>query len=274
MFSKELSMKHIIITGSTRGIGFGMAGQFLKNGHRVTISGTSQAHLNSAVRDLASRFDVSMFQGFICDVVSYDSLLKLWDEAVAKFGKADVWINNAGINQESAIFNELKPFDIERVIRTNTLGIMYGTHAAYNRMLLQGSGQIYNMEGFGSNGMKMKNLTLYGTSKSAVRYFTESFILETKGSPILVGTLSPGMVFTDFILDPIRKNPEKISRNRNIYDILADDVETVTKYLVNGILKNKKHGAKIHWLTGGKIFLRFLTAAFRKKNRLDKYLHK
>ena len=55
------------------------------------------------------------------------------------------------------------------------------------------------MEGFGSNGMMRPKMTLYGTSKSAISYFTRSLAIEAKNTSVKIGTLSPGMVATEFL---------------------------------------------------------------------------
>jgi NAD(P)-dependent dehydrogenase (short-subunit alcohol dehydrogenase family) len=68
---------------------------------------------------------------------------------------------------------------------------MLAAPVAYNRMLQQGHGAIYNMEGLGSDGRRITGLTPYGTSKRAVRYFTDAFAAEVKNGPVIVGTISP-----------------------------------------------------------------------------------
>jgi len=131
----------------------------------------------------------------------------------------------------------------------------------------QGRGAFYNMEGLGSDGRQVEGLTLYGTSKRALNYLTNSLVSEVKGSDVIVGAISPGMVLTDLILKRYEgKDPEEWESARRIFNILADRVETVTPYLAAQVLKNQKNGARIRWLTGGKAFWRFLTAVFRKRD--------
>lgn len=84
----------------------------------------------------------------------------MWDESAERFGRINVWINNAGIYQPD------------------------------NRFLEIGAGTI-----------------LYGTLKQRIRYFTDSLARETAGVPVIAGSLSPGMVLTDLLLDRyIEKN--------------------------------------------------------------------
>ncbi len=85
-------------------------------------------------------------------------------------------------------------------------------------------------------------------SKRAVQYFTKAFAREIKDGPVSVSLLLPGMVVTDMILDPIRKDPEGSKRARRIFNILAEEVETVAEFLVERILENEKNGAVIFLL--------------------------
>jgi short-subunit dehydrogenase len=125
------------------------------------------------------------------------------------------------------------------------------------------------MEGLGSSGPIIKGMALYGASKSALSYLTKSMAKETEGTPILVGGLRPGMVNTKLITEQYDGNPEEWKRNKRIFNILADRVETVTPWLARKILDNKKNGVNIVWLTRFKVLRRFLTAAFHKRKVFD-----
>jgi short-subunit dehydrogenase len=129
-------------------------------------------------------------------------------------------------------------------------------------MLEQGFGALYNMEGLGSDGRRVKGLTLYGATKRAVRYLTEGLVVEAKGTSVLVGRLSPGMVTTDFLLGRYDQSSEEWEKAKRMFNILADRAETVTPWLVGKVLANTKHGASFQWLTFPKILGRFLSAPF------------
>ncbi|MFO7622053.1 MAG: SDR family oxidoreductase, partial [Bacteroidales bacterium] len=146
------------------------------------------------------------------------------------------------------------------------------THVAYNRMLEQGSGAIYNMEGLGSDGRRITGLTPYGTSKRAVRYFSDAFAAEVKKGPVIVGTISPGMVLTDLTMTQVRKDPENNRQLIKIYNILANEADTVAPFLVRKMIDNRKNGAKISWLTTWKVIRRFLFAPFSRRDIVSKYL--
>ena len=85
-------------------------------------------------------------------------------------------------------------------------------------------------------------------------------------TPVRFGTLSPGMVVTDFLLDPLRGDAAQLEEAKKIFNILADRVDAVAPFLVRGILKAKKNGAHIAWLTPAKAMTRFLFAPFSKRD--------
>jgi len=135
---------------------------------------------------------------------------------------------------------------------------MYGAHVALKGMIAQGHGQIYNVDGYGSNDMLRTGFTVYGSTKRAIRYFTESLTQETAEQPVQIGTISPGMVLTDFMIDGLRRLPKDQQETiKAIYNVLADSIETVTPFLAREVLANTESGTKISWLTEEKIQVRF-----------------
>jgi NAD(P)-dependent dehydrogenase (short-subunit alcohol dehydrogenase family) len=265
-------MKTAVITGGTRGIGAGLVKDFLKSGWNVAYSGTSEQTIEKSLQKLSGEFRKESYAAFKSDVTDEQDLKNLWDNAFNAFGRIDIWVNNAGIAYEQAPFHQVPPEVIMKIIDTNVRGLMLATNIAYNRMLQQGFGTIYNMEGLGSDGRVVPGLTPYGTSKRAVRYFTDAFAREVKNGPVIVGTIMPGMVLTDLLLDPLRKDPLKNKDIVRIYNILANGPETVTPFLVRKMTSNSKNGAKISFLTTWKAIWRFIYAPVTKRDVVSKYL--
>jgi NAD(P)-dependent dehydrogenase (short-subunit alcohol dehydrogenase family) len=112
-------------------------------------------------------------------------------------------------------------------------------------------------------------MSLYGTTKRAVRYFTRSIALELRATGVSIGLLSPGMVVTDLLLDPVLRDREVWQKARKIYNVLADRVATVAPFLARRILAGPKNGARIAWLTPAKALIRFLVAPFRRRVAMD-----
>ncbi len=257
-----MTQKSIVITGSTRGIGFGLASEFLKRGCQVTINGRSQDSVDRALELLKVDFDPGSITGEPGDVSDLQTHQSLWDKAITAFGQVDIWINNAGLAHPMEMIWELPEETVQQVVDINVKGLIFGSQTAVQRMLKQGYGHIYNMEGFGSTGRKQAGLSVYGTSKAAVHYFSNALTAETSKTPIKVSTLSPGMVITDLILEQYEDDPQGLDDAKKIFNTLADKVETVTPWLADQVLSNDKSGAKINWLTPGKLLYRFATARF------------
>lgn len=265
-------MKTIVITGSSKGIGFGLGENFLRLGHQVVLNGRDPDSLEKAREELAERFAPERLGALAADMGEYHQVLSLWEYAVSRFGSVDIWINNAGVATSQSDFWDLSPQEIENLIQINITGAMYGAKVALEGFQGQGYGAFYNMEGLGSDGRRVDGLTLYGTSKRALNYLTDSLAAEVKGTPIIVGALSPGMVLTDLILKRYRGQPaEEWESARRIFNILADQVETVTPFLAERVIKNQANGVRIKWLTPGKVLWRFLTAGISQRDLFKEF---
>jgi NAD(P)-dependent dehydrogenase (short-subunit alcohol dehydrogenase family) len=262
-------MKTIVITGSTRGIGYGLADAFLNLGCAVTLNGRTQDSVEQALEGLAAKHGAERLLGHSCDVTDLQQVQALWDAAKTHWGQIDIWINNAGIAHPQMGFIDLPPERIQAVVETNVIGAMYGAKVALRGMLEQGFGVLYNMEGLGSGGRRVEGLTLYGTTKHSLRYLTDALAQEVQGTPIQVGALRPGMVVTDMLTSQFEGQPEEWERAKRAFNILADRVETVTPWLAQKALSNDKNGARIVWLSRLKVMGRFLMAPVRQRDLFE-----
>jgi NAD(P)-dependent dehydrogenase (short-subunit alcohol dehydrogenase family) len=267
MHSKEMaSMKSIVITGSTRGIGFGLADSFLALDCAVVVSGRTAEGVAAAVDKLGAKHAEDRIHGWPCEVTDFAQVQALWDAAMDRFGKVDIWINNAGIGHRQGPVWEESPEIVKAVVDTNLTGTIYGAIVASRGMLQQGHGSLYNMHGAGSDGRRVHGLSLYGTSKRAVAFLTQAMAREARETPLVIGAISPGMVITELITKQFEDRPEDWQRAKRIFNLIADRVETVTPWLAEKILANQKSGATISWLTPAKMMVRFLSMPFRKRD--------
>ena len=258
-------MKNVVITGSTRGIGFSMAREFLRAGCNVTLSGRGEVLAD------ASHAALSPFKGkYIyvpCNVREKASLQNLWDSSLTQWDGIDIWINNAGQNAPHMFSWETGETCTENIIHTNITGMIYGSQIAAAGMLKQGYGAIYSMEGLGSNNMIQIKTILYGTTKHALTYFMKGLARELEGTGVIAGRLSPGMMLTDFITKtPDGEQSEVISdeKFRRLFNILGDKPETVAKFFIPRVLGNTRNDTRIAWLTNRRATWRFITSGFRK----------
>lgn len=269
-------MKTVVITGSARGLGLEMAKVFKQNNVNVVISDLNEENLKKAKKELDKIDSSARVEMCKCNVTDTSDITNLIAFAKKKFERIDIWINNAGVNQPERAIWELTEEEINTVINVDLKGAILGSKLIMQEMISQHAGAIYNIEGYGSNDAKMLGLSIYGTSKRAVTYFTEALAHESeeKNTGVIVGKLSPGIMITDFIVNALG-DKEKINlseKTKKVYNILGDYPDVVAKFLVEGMLKNNKNGAKIEWLTNRKAAWRFMTAGFRKRDFFNKGL--
>jgi NADP-dependent 3-hydroxy acid dehydrogenase YdfG len=233
------------------------------------LNGRNPKTVEEVTRQLTNRYSPKRVFGQAGDVSDYGQVQALWDAAYRHFGRIDIWINNAGLASSQAAAWELPADVLSSVVDTNVVGSLYGCKVAVQGMLAQGYGMIYLMLGFGSDGRKLPGLTLYGTTKAAVRYFFDALVKEVEGTQVKVGALSPGMLATDLVTSSRHTNPENWARVKRALNLLGDRAETVVPWLAEQILAEQPNGAEIRWLTSGKLMWRLLSAPFHKRHVVD-----
>ena len=159
----------VVVTGSASGIGYGLVQQFVARGCKVMLSDLPGEALDAATSRLGAS---ALVASQPCDVSRREQLQNLWDTTITRFGRIDFWLNNAGVGPPVIRLDGVPPDWIDRAVDVNLKGLMHGTQVALAGMLRQGGGTIYNTVGFGYDGRKQKDLTVYGTTKVAARYFS------------------------------------------------------------------------------------------------------
>ena len=259
-------MKVIVITGSTRGIGFALADSFLALGCSVAVSGRTEEGVARAVKELGRRHGGELIFGRPCDVRDPEQVQRLWDEAKARFGRIDVWVNNAGLSNLEMKIWKISAAQVREVVETNLLGVTYGSQVTLRGMLGQGYGSIYNMEGMGGDGRLQEGLIPYGMTKYGVHYLTKGLAREARGTPLVVGSIRPGMMATEFITAQYRDRPEEWERVKRIFNIIASRPETVAPWLAKRLLENKRSGVCLSYISGWKLLWRFLSAPIIRRD--------
>jgi NAD(P)-dependent dehydrogenase (short-subunit alcohol dehydrogenase family) len=254
-------MSTVVVTGGTRGLGFGLSQALLTRGCDVVLCGRSQAGVDDALARLG-RASAARLLGRRCDVTDPVQVQALWDAAVDRFDRVDIWINNAGIATRVAPLWEQDPADLSAVVATNLTGTVHAARVAIRGMLAQGGGHVYLMEGLGSRGEVRPGTVAYGTTKYAVRYLVKALARETRHTPVKVSAISPGMVRTDLLLGTVA--PGRSDRGARIVEILADDVATVAPWVVERVLANTRANQRIAWLTAPKVAWR-LASSLRER---------
>ncbi|MDH5557041.1 MAG: SDR family oxidoreductase [Alphaproteobacteria bacterium] len=185
-------MKQVaVITGAARGIGLATARKFLAEGWRVVMLDIDGETQDRAHRELNDPDNTLALQ---CDVSAPDQVATAIDAAVARFGRIDVLVNNAGI----AIFSPVMETSFEdwsAVLATNLSGPFICTKACVPAMLAGGGGSIVNITSI--SGTRASTLRVaYGTSKAALMHLTKQLAAELGTQGIRVNAVSPGPVDT------------------------------------------------------------------------------
>lgn len=249
----------LVITGGASGIGLALARALLARGCRVVVADLDDSRLQAALASLEAPGRV---HGVACDVTRAESVTQLWADAVDRLGGIDYWINNAGVGPPILRYDTVPRTWVDRAIDVNLRGAMYGTQVALAGMLAQGRGVIYNVVGFGYDNRKGDQLTVYGTTKAALRYFTESVARELKGLPVRVSWINPGFVLTPMTVEENRRVRERMGEDgwrkvRRLMNAVADEPPVAGEALAGRILRGE---APIDRLSPG-VFLRRLAAA-------------
>jgi len=189
-------MKTVVITGSTRGIGFGMAREFLKRDYRVVISSRGRGQVEEKVTAFGAEFSRERIYGLACNVSDSSELQALWDSAREKFGVVDIWINNAGINTpESFLKISRKNWDL--VMAVNLESAFLCCKAVLPEMVERKAGNIINVSSVLAK--KIQYSIAYGTTKAAIERFTLGLAKEMKKHNVSVNALCPDFTVTEAV---------------------------------------------------------------------------
>ena len=263
-------MKTVIITGSARGFGYEMIKLFRKANFNTVLCDINEEALKNAKESLEKEEGKGLVLAIKADVTNQEDVSNLIKEVLDNVETIDFFINNAGVNQIDKPIWEVDTPTINRLIDIDLKGTILCSKLIMPVMIKQGHGQIFNVEGYGSNDAVSVGLSIYGTAKRAVTYFTEALANEAKvlKTNVLIGKITPGIMITNFITTSLGDGEkfELPEKTKKVYNILGDYPSTIANYIVPRLIKNKKNNAKIVWLTNFRAFTRFLTAGFKKRD--------
>ena len=183
----ELKDKIVVVTGGTRGLGRALSFCFLKNGAKVVVCSKKEEELKNLEEGI---------WGIKADVTKENELQKIVDFVKEKFGKLDIWINNAGIWLPHLPIEETDWEKAHDLMEVNLFGTVYGSKVALAQMRKQGFGTIINILSTSALDGKV-NETAYCASKFAAMGFTKSLRKEVDGKNIKVFSVYPGGMQTN-----------------------------------------------------------------------------
>ena len=192
---RSLEGKAAIVTGADSGIGQGIARALARHGCRVAVNYFGTAERADAtmaeLRELG--VDAMAVQADVRVASDIDAMV---EAAVARFGRLDVFVNNAGV-QTSGAFLDVTEAEWDLVVDTNLKGCFLGTQAAARRMIAGGNGGSIVNIGSGCNKVPFPMLVAYTASKGGIEMLTKVAALAFGPHQIRVNCIAPGAILTD-----------------------------------------------------------------------------
>ncbi|HEY2838007.1 MAG TPA: glucose 1-dehydrogenase [Pirellulales bacterium] len=186
----------VLITGALTGIGRATALAFARDGARLVVSGRRDEEGQKLVAELRKLGAEAEF--IRSDVRHEDEVRRLLEQTVARFGRLDAAVNNAGTEGKPGPLTEQTAENYAATFDTNVLGVLLSMKHELRVMLPQGSGSIVNVSSvYGRVGGA--GASVYVASKHAVEGLTKAAALEVAGTGVRVNVVAPGPVETGML---------------------------------------------------------------------------
>jgi len=195
--------KTVLVTGSSRGIGYEIAKIFVESGYNVVLNCIQRSKLMDQIVHIFRQTNPNVI-GIKCDVSNYEECRAMFVQIAQTFGNVDILINNAGIS-DFGLFGQTDVIDWHKTIESNLYSAMNCSHLAIEKMISNKSGQILNISSiWGNVGASCE--VAYSTAKAAVNGFTKALAKELAPSGVQVNAIACGVVDTGM---NIRLTPEE-----------------------------------------------------------------
>lgn len=224
----DLSDKVALITGASRGLGAGLATRFLARGLRVAACARTEPQLDG---EASARLTMA------ADVSQVDAVQALSEAAIERFGRIDLWINNAGLLAPIGPLRENDPGELARHIEVNVLGVLYGSRAFIRHLHERGGpGVLLNISS-GAARNAYAGWSAYCAAKAAVDRMSESIALEESDSGLRVHAVAPGIIDTDMQTMIRNCTPEQFPRVQKFLDLKANEGFSSPAFVADRLLE-------------------------------------
>jgi short-subunit dehydrogenase len=213
-----LSESVVVITGASSGIGRATALAFAREGAAIVVCARREAPLASAAEQCRARGVEAL--PVVADVRDESAMRGLARRALDRFGRIDVWVNNAGVGVLGT-FEDVPPDVFRGVVETNFFGCVHGARAVLPHFTAQGHGALINVASM-LGKMAMPYYTAYAAAKFAVVGFGETLREELIGTGVDVVTVMPAAIDTPFFEHSANYTGRAVKPPRPVYD--PDDV--------------------------------------------------
>jgi len=221
-----------VITGASMGIGEAIAKLFLQEGAKVVLCARDLARTKAAEQRIGGGTNTLSLS---CDVSKREQIDAAVAETIKRFGRIDIWVNNAGFGLNDAVA-EMDIAELRRMFDTNLFGAIECMQAVVPIMRQQGGGDIVNISSV-SGHISTPYMSGYAATKHAMNAIGKAARMELQRHNINVLTVCPGYIATDFVKNMVKgKHPERVGASVR-YGVGPEVVATAT---LKGLLQRKR----------------------------------
>lgn len=196
----RLMDKVVLVTASTRGIGYAIAKACAEEGATVYFAARNQARAQETIAQLNAQ---GLKTGFVYnDATKPETFVSMIDEVVAREGRLDVLVNNFGTSDphQDKQISDTDAAYFSQTVHANLESVFLASQRAIAQMRTQQSGSIINISSIGGQVPDISQVA-YGTSKAAIIYLTKLIAVQEARNGIRCNTVLPGMTATDAVKD-------------------------------------------------------------------------
>lgn len=219
--SENIAGKTAIVTGGSKGIGYGVARALVAAGANVTITSRHENEVREAA-DQLTKLGPGKALGVKCDVRKFGEQQAVVAKTVEEFGGLEVLVANAGVGKYVPI-DEMEVNDWQTIIDTNLSGVFYSVRAAVDE-LKKSQGTIITISSLAGKN-PMKGGSAYNASKFGLNGFSEAIMLDLRHYGVKVSTIMPGSVATYF--------NDHTPTEADAWKIQPEDIAEMVLYLLN-----------------------------------------